>query len=252
MERQIGVVSFDVGSTLIYAAPSVEETFSAVAQDRGYDLPVSAVVPHMAGCWELYERLYEADGDFWCSQEGAVWLWNTLYTYLCEKTGLMGDADWLVAQTRDAYLSADHWALYHDVVPCLERLASVGVRMCVLSNWASNLPDLLNQLGLSCYFEKVFASAACGLRKPSSEFFLHAYETMGIDPRYALHVGDHMDADGRGALQAGARAFIVDREGKCEQAHETGSLDLRNLLKDTRCERVTSLSVVADYLEMLG
>ena len=68
-------VFFDVGSTLIRPCPSVAETFARVAAERGHDLTVRDVEPHMPAMDAYYEAEYLRDGDFWCSHEGSVAIW---------------------------------------------------------------------------------------------------------------------------------------------------------------------------------
>ena len=48
-------VFFDVGSTLIRPCPSVAETFARVAAERGHDLTVRDVEPHMPAMDAYYE-----------------------------------------------------------------------------------------------------------------------------------------------------------------------------------------------------
>ena len=47
-------VFFDVGSTLMYANPSVAEMFAAVAREHGCDLSVRDVEPFMAEVDSFY------------------------------------------------------------------------------------------------------------------------------------------------------------------------------------------------------
>lgn len=68
-------VFFDVGSTLIRPCPSVAETFARVAAERGHDLTVRDVEPHMPAMDAYYEAEYLRDGDFWCSHEGSTAIW---------------------------------------------------------------------------------------------------------------------------------------------------------------------------------
>ena len=51
-------VFFDVGSTLMYANPSVAEMFAAVAREHGCDLSVRDVEPFMAEVDSFYEEEY--------------------------------------------------------------------------------------------------------------------------------------------------------------------------------------------------
>ena len=86
-------VFFDVGSTLIRPCPSVAETFARVAAERGHDLTVRDVEPHMPAMDAYYEAEYLRDGDFWCSHEGSTAIWLDQYRYVCHLAGIGHDAE---------------------------------------------------------------------------------------------------------------------------------------------------------------
>ena len=206
-------VFFDVGATLLYPCPSVAETFTAVANERGHALTLEDVAPHMAAVDALYERKYKANGDFWCTHDGSINIWLEQYSYLCELTGIADDAESMSHAVRDRFCHADHWGVFDDVVECLGGLKAMGLQLAVISNWDDGLPALLAELGLSRYFDEVLASAAVGLRKPDPAVFEVACERLGVSIERCVHVGDRPDADGGGAAAAGVRPIIIDRGG---------------------------------------
>ena len=54
----------------------------------------------------------------------------------------------------------------------------------------------------------------CCVAKPDPEIFARALERLGgIDPGQALHVGDDLDTDVRGAQAAGIGAVLLVRDG---------------------------------------
>jgi HAD superfamily hydrolase (TIGR01458 family) len=55
--------------------------------------------------------------------------------------------------------------------------------------------------------------------KPSAEFYTAAVESMALDPREVIMVGDDLEADVLGALDAGLRAALV-RTGKYRESDE--------------------------------
>ena len=228
-------VFFDVGATLLYPCPSVAETFTAVANERGHAIALSEVEPHMAAVNALYEKKYAANGDFWCSHEGAINIWLEQYSYLCELTGLADDAEAMSHGVRNNFCHAHHWGLFDDVVACLEGLIGAGLRLAVISNWDDGLENLLAELGLARYFDAVLASAAVGCRKPSPEMFDLARARLDVEAAACVHVGDRPDADGAGAVAAGIRPIIIDRRGVLADCGYTcvGSLaDIPALLED--------------------
>lgn len=114
--------------------------------------------------------------------------------------------------------------LFDDAVPALDRLAAVGVRMGVVSNWDCALPGHLQRLGVADRFEVIAASAAVGAAKPDPAIFLHALGVMGARPADALHVGDRPAEDYLGARAAGLRALLLDRSGVAGGRDSIGTL----------------------------
>ena len=113
-------VFFDVGSTLIRPCPSVAETFARVAAERGHDLTVRDVEPHMPAMDAYYEAEYLRDGDFWCSHEGSTAIWLDQYRYVCHLAGIGHDAEGVAQTVHEAYRRAECWETYADVTACLE------------------------------------------------------------------------------------------------------------------------------------
>jgi putative hydrolase of the HAD superfamily len=101
--------------------------------------------------------------------------------------------------------------LYADVVPCLDRLKSLGIRTAVLSNWDYSLHQALAIFDLNARFECVLASLEEGCEKPQAEFFGLLVSRLGVEPFEVLHVGDDPVADVWGAREAGLRAVLIDR-----------------------------------------
>ena len=164
-------VFFDVGSTLIRPCPSVAETFARVAAERGHDLTVRDVEPHMPAMDAYYEAEYLRDGDFWCSHEGSTAIWLDQYRYVCHLAGIGHDAEGVAQTVHEAYRRAECWETYADVTACLRALKERGYALGVVSNWDAGLEGLLRDLRLLPYFDTVVSSAVVGYRKPNPVIF---------------------------------------------------------------------------------
>lgn len=223
----ISTVFFDVGSTLMYACPSVPEAFALAAREHGFNLSVRDVVPFMDEVDRFYEQEYLRDGDFWCSHERSVMIWKDMYGILARRTGLGEHAALLAEATHAKYRTAAFWALYDDVVPCLRTLKLSGHRLGVISNWDAGLEALLREVGLLPYFDVVVASAAVGYRKPDPVVFELALERMGARPEETAHVGDLPEADGAAAAED-IMPVIIDRK----RIHRSSGLTCIDTLTD--------------------
>jgi len=96
-----------------------------------------------------------------------------------------------------------------------------GVRLAVVSNWDSRLPQVLEMLELTAYFEQVAVSHLEGVEKPDPQIFHRVLERMDIGPQGAVHVGDVPELDLDGARAAGIDGVLVDRKGKIDASLKT-------------------------------
>lgn len=206
-------VFFDCGQTLIDDDPSVAEMFVKIARERGYDITLDQVQPHMQTLDRYYDMLYMKDSSFWASPARSVGMWYDIYRFMCHLTGLTDDVEGLSDAMFKAYLKPENWAVYEDVRPVLHQLKQRGYRLAVVSNWDPSLTGLMRGLGLLPYFDEVLASAAVGYRKPDPAIFELACERLGLPASACVHVGDNVEADGDGAVHAGVQPVILDRRG---------------------------------------
>ena len=92
------------------------------------------------------------------------------------------------------------------------------VRMGVISNFhLADCPrQMLEQFGLSSYFDFILDSAACGWRKPGPEIYQVACQLAEIpatERGQILFVGDHLTNDVLMPRQLGMQAIYFDRTG---------------------------------------
>jgi HAD superfamily hydrolase (TIGR01509 family) len=111
----------------------------------------------------------------------------------------------------ELFMVTSHWHVFPDVYPTLVELRRRGLILATLSNWVWNLPELLHALDLVRHFDFITASARVGFEKPHPRIFEWALSRAGVSAAEAMHVGDHPDADVKGALAVGMSAVLIDR-----------------------------------------
>ena len=116
-----------------------------------------------------------------------------------------------------ALLDALHFFAYPDAAPALRELRAAGLRIVVVSNWDHSLHERLQETGLADLVDGALASAEVGSAKPDGAIFAAALELAGTGD--AWHVGDTVEADVQGALNAGLRPVLIAR-GKDGRAPE--------------------------------
>ncbi len=124
-----------------------------------------------------------------------------------------------VAAIATAWSRVENFALYDDVLPCLDRLRAAGIRMAVLTNAVGHsLQEVVVHFGLDDYLEVALSSAATGFMKPAREAFLGALDRLGVAPAAAVMIGDSAEEDVRGAQAVGCGAILLDRSGRAEES----------------------------------
>jgi HAD superfamily hydrolase (TIGR01509 family) len=95
----------------------------------------------------------------------------------------------------------------------LEILKDNGLRLTVVSNSNGIIEEIMSDLGIRTYFNKIIDSHYVGFEKPDQRLFKHALDISGADPAYTLHIGDLYHVDVIGAWSAGVHALLLDPYG---------------------------------------
>lgn len=105
-------------------------------------------------------------------------------------------------------------ALYEDSLPALETL-SRSHRLILTSNGNSDP----RRVGIGRYFDHILFAGDAGYAKPDPRIFRAMLRVAGCTAGEAVHVGDSLVTDVRGAQDADVRAIWLNREAA---ANETG------------------------------
>ncbi|MCY4110283.1 MAG: HAD family hydrolase [Chloroflexi bacterium] len=143
----------------------------------------------------------------------------------------------LAREVRTVYVRPERQELFDHAIQSLESLRTDGWRQVILSNHAPELPEIVDSIGLSGFFDVVITSAATGFEKPNRRAFEIALEAAG-NPDVAWMVGDNPEADVLGAERVGIPAILVRKEDpRCSRV----ARDLRAVLEMIREAGVKSL-----------
>jgi len=134
------------------------------------------------------------------------------------------------------HTASNLWEYVPDaVVPALEALRTLGLKLVVVSNANGTLRAHMNRLGLSERFDHVLDSADEGVEKPDPRFFEIALARSSAKKETTIHVGDLYYVDVVGARGAGLRGVLLDEA------------DLR---PDADCPRVRTLEELVDRIAL--
>lgn len=104
------------------------------------------------------------------------------------------------------------WAAFDDAVPALRRVRDAGLVAALLTNGDSVHQRLkLDRTGLAAHLDVVVASDDLPAGKPDPRAYAATCEVLGVTPGDVLMVGNDVEKDFQGPLDAGLGAVLLDR-----------------------------------------
>jgi putative hydrolase of the HAD superfamily len=212
MLRGYEAVFFDAGETLFGVYPSTGYHYEVVA--RRY------------GCLATAEQIDAIFAQVWVAHDGAAharhqsdrdsereW-WRAVVFDVFSRVGPVSDRDALFDELYGLFNGPDIWRLYPEVIGVLKQLKALGKKIGIISNWKPGLVELCDALGLSPYMDFILTSGEFGVAKPDPRIFHAALELARVQPKSAIHIGDSLHDDVRGAVGAGLHSVLVVRNHK--------------------------------------
>jgi len=207
----IAAVTFDVTHTLMHC-PRLGEIYAEVLGRHGVEVAPAEALRLIGEVWREMACSADPSRDrFSAHPEGARGWWQRFLCRFCEHLEAPPPSRFAAAELFHRFGSSGAWEVYPEVPGVLDALRARGLRLGVISNWDTRLPDLLRQLDLARRFDALVYSSAVGVEKPDSRIFRRALRELGVEPRAALHVGDSRLEDLEGAIAAGMRALLLVR-----------------------------------------
>jgi 2-haloacid dehalogenase len=119
----------------------------------------------------------------------------------------------------EALAEAQHLPPFPEVSAALERLASAGHRLAVLTNsGAASGRRTLEAAGIDGYFEEILGVDAVRSFKPHPDTYAHALRELGAETPESLMLVAVHPWDVAGAQEAGLLGALVSREGELAPA----------------------------------
>ncbi len=202
----------DAGFTLLAPRRSLADALSSVLAEDGH----TVTDEQLRAAWEVADRWfwdeYHREGnDTWTDDDRISAYWRQYHALMLDHLGMTAQHE-VLDRVLASQFAPDAWELYPDVLPMLGAVRAMGdVQAGIVSDWGSNLREIVAAFDLDRQLDFVLASGAVGLAKPNPAFFRVALEQAGVDPADALMVGDSYRADVRGAWSAGIDAVWLDR-----------------------------------------
>lgn len=207
-------VIFDLGGTLMYERDSwhsinahADEALTLYLREQDMELNLSTFPFEFRRRLDEYFKRREKD------------LFETSYTFVLREIladkGYGDTSDDIIRNALDRLfaITQTNWILEDDAVSTLKKLETDGYKMGLISNAGDDkdVQQLVQRFGIASHFDFVLTSAACSYRKPHPRIFEMALSKWYFLSSEAVMVGDNLDADIRGAQNAGLYGIWISR-----------------------------------------
>jgi putative hydrolase of the HAD superfamily len=207
LNNNIKAVFLDVGNTLRVVVP--DQVFMEEAKRRLVKLTGAQMSPD--AFFELLEERYKvlrkrAKEKLVEASEMEMWTQWMLPDFPSEKIGPLSGK--LTRLWRD---SDGRRVPRPDVKETVIELSRRGYLLGIIANTITEteIPDWLEEDGLTDYFKTVVLSSKVGIRKPNPEIYWEAARRIGVKPEHCVYVGDNPVRDLEGTRAAGYGMMII-------------------------------------------
>ncbi len=217
-------IFLDAGGTLFHPFPSVGYHYSAVAAKYGCRAPEKEIEVAFRRVWSEHDGI----GDLRTHSDEKIEkeFWRKIVRAVFKDFKGLTAFDPFFDELHTLFAEPDVWKLYPEVEVFLRGLKERKYIVGMVSNWDSRLLKLCRGLGVEDYFDFKVISAIFGAAKPNPEIFKEALRQANVRADEAVHIGDSLEDDVRGAHLAGIRSIWLDRSGR----HATLAKDHQDLV----------------------
>ena len=189
-----------------------------------YDVSMETVCDNLDGqCLPWYTHPDRDTRDLLKVEDGWWKSCNEELLKMFMRCGLtQQEAESVYLEVRKYLVAPENNPLYDDTKMVLETLRDRGYKHYLISNNYPELDVLMDQLGLTEYFEAQVISGKIGFDKPRKEIFEYALELAG-NPAERYMIGDNLKDDVHGSKACGFKTIFLDLRGnradeKCDHA----------------------------------
>jgi putative hydrolase of the HAD superfamily len=211
-KSEIKVIFFDAAETLFKTRGSVGHIYLEIAKKYGSTSTKGAIDKAF---FDVFKK--EPPPQF--PENGVLngrlaieksW-WYSVVKQVFTRVGMFPGFDDYFQEVYAVFKGSHGWELFPETVEVLTQLKKNGYQTGMITNFDSRVYDVNRALGIEPLIDSITLSSEAGAPKPNSKIFAKAIEAHRIHPEEAIHVGDSLTDDVRGAQKAGMRAVLIDR-----------------------------------------
>ena len=173
-------IFFDAAGTLFYLTKTVGDHYALVGRELGLSLDPQELDRAFYSAWNRVRPRDAINGPR--ENDDKDW-WRQLVDLVLHQVAPSLDPldrDNFFELAYEHFAEAGVWELFPEVVDILEELHP-RLQLAVISNFDGRLRMILEQLGISKYFDHVFVSSELGADKPSPEIFRRALKFVALE-----------------------------------------------------------------------
>jgi putative hydrolase of the HAD superfamily len=209
-EKPPKAIFFDAAGTLFHLSGTVGHHYALVGNEVGLTLDAHQLDRAFYSAWKKMPRRAAISGPR--ENDDKSW-WRDLVDLVLDQVepSLSElDRDNFFEIAYEHFAESGVWELYPEVLNVLKELQP-HFQLAVISNFDGRLRFILEHLGISKFFARIFISSEIGADKPDPEIYRRALKLIELKPNQVLHVGDNPQRDWEAASAAGLSIFRLDR-----------------------------------------
>ncbi|MEM2130854.1 MAG: HAD-IA family hydrolase [Candidatus Bathyarchaeia archaeon] len=201
----IKAVLFDLGGTLVKTASTLT-IFNRILAKHG--VQVQTTVDE-----KIFNEVFqEMSEKYWMEYEK---FWQTYNIRILRKLGIQSNLEELADIIDKEWWTHAELSLYPDVKDTILILRRKGLKLGIVSNGLrKDIKEILSRVSLTGKFDVTVGVDDAGASKPDKRIFQRALNELTVSPNEAIFVGDNLEADYKGAENAGLKPLLIDRGNK--------------------------------------
>jgi haloacid dehalogenase superfamily, subfamily IA, variant 3 with third motif having DD or ED/haloacid dehalogenase superfamily, subfamily IA, variant 1 with third motif having Dx(3-4)D or Dx(3-4)E len=224
MFTKLRAVFLDIGDTVMRPNPSWEHVYSMAFAEYGIQITPDELRPALRRAY--HHGGWGFDGGFEPTEETSFRRTVEIDQAAVAELGLGPMPEAFFRRLSELFTVTSNWHVFPDTLPVLTALHERELVVGAVSNWVWSLPELLHSLDLVSKFDFIAVSSRVGFEKPQPEIFRYALEQADVPAESVIHVGDHLDADVRGAQAVGITGVLIDRFGRYAHGEQPPDVQL--------------------------
>ncbi|GFO00130.1 haloacid dehalogenase-like hydrolase domain-containing protein 3 [Plakobranchus ocellatus] len=212
--KLLKLVTLDITNTLFKVAGSPGRQYGIVGRMHGVKTDEANLTALFTKFYKQYLRKYPNFGAYEKMSANEWWSYVVKDCFHAVDPSLTEDT--LQSISNDLYvhyMKPEAWVFLPGAYEALKDLHRYQIKLGVISNWDHRLYRVLDVMGMQGYFDFVIPSYVVGVEKPDERIFQLALREAQCLPNEAVHFGDSIEKDLKGAMQAGLDAFLLATPG---------------------------------------